>query len=137
MSNIKTHPQLLEESFMLEDEIEILKQKNDLINLEKSLIRIIEVYESLNYCEEDDYLENIIDCYVDLCEINKENKSKLINFYEKIVENYDFLIQRDKNEQKLLHRHVKNLNEIIKLYSSLNPTNHLTKLYPRIKKYIL
>ena len=74
---ILTHPELYEESLGVEDLIKEYKDNDD-SKLEKTLLEIIPLYEGLNYCEEDEYLENLNEVYNNLLTIyfrnNNENK---------------------------------------------------------------
>ena len=135
---ILTHPELYEESLRLEDLVEKYKITKDYKKLEKILLELSIVYDRLNYCDEDEYLEDLIKTYVKLSEIyitNNDNK-KLVKTYEKIIENYDYIIQRDIHENELLNKHIKELQEIYLLYKKLNPKKNISKEYPRLKEYI-
>lgn len=135
---ILTHPELYEESLRLEDLVEKYKTTKDYKKMEKILLELSIVYDRLNYCDEDEYLEDLIKTYVKLSEIyitNNDDK-KLVKTYEKIIENYDYIIQRDKKEEDLLNKHVKELQEICLLYKRLNSCKDIIKEYPRLKKYI-
>lgn len=133
---MKTHQQLQEESWELEDLVKKYQAENNTQKLEQTLILLIEDYEGLNYCEEDDYLENMVDCYLLLANIYKNDSKKLAQCYEKTIETLDFLIQRDKSEKHLLPKHIAKLNQIFYLFTQLNPNNTLLQEYPRIKNYI-
>lgn len=109
---MKTHPELREESFELEDLIEKYKASNDMENLEKTLKRMIEVLEGLNFSEEDEYLEDVVDCYAQLCQIHKSDIQKLAEDLEKMIEVFEDLMQRDRSETNLFVRHVQKYNKI-------------------------
>lgn len=133
---IKTHPELYEESLELEDNISLYKEQNDTNNLEKSLKELIDVYSGLNYCEEDEYLENIVNCYFELAKIYENNSKKLFDCYVRVVEAYDLLIQRDKGLSWLLEKHIAKVNEIYLLCNKLRPQNKILEQFPRLKSYI-
>lgn len=135
---MKTHPNLYDESFRLEDLASEYQENKKYKELEKVLLDLVEIYDGLNYCDEDEYIEDLIKTYKRLGEIylvNRDNK-KLINTYEKIIENYDYIIQRDIHENELLNKHIKELQEIYLLYKKLNPKKNISKEYPRLKEYI-
>ena len=69
------HEELYEESLRLKDLVATYKKSSDYNNLEETILELIEVYGSLNYCEEDEYLEEIIDLYKELTEVYIFKKS--------------------------------------------------------------
>lgn len=135
---IFTHPELYEESLILEDLIEDYKLSNDFNNLEKVLLEILPIYEGLNYCEEDEYLENMNEVYNELLKIYLIflNKEKIIWCLDKLLENYDLLIQRDIGNNELINKHENSLNEMINVYKDDLFSLDILKKYPRLKKYI-
>lgn len=133
---MKTHNELIDESYELEDLVSQYKSENNYEKLEETLLNLIDVYDGLNYCEEDDYLEYIIDCYTLLCEINKQNNSKLLIYYEKIIEYYDYLIQRDRSEGELLNKHIEKFNIVYNEFLKINNNFNLEEDYPRLKQYV-
>lgn len=137
-NKILTHPELYEESLRLEDLINEYKQNNDYNNLEKALLDIIPIYVGLNYCEEDEYLDNMNEVYNDLLNIYivSLNKEKIGWSLDKLLENWDLLIQRDIGNDELINEHVNNLNEMINIYKDYLSNLDILKEYPRLKEYV-
>lgn len=137
-NKILTHPELYEESLRLEDLINEYKQNNDYNNLEKALLDIIPIYVGLNYCEEDEYLDNMNEVYNDLLNIYivSLNKEKIGWSLDKLLENWDLLIQRDIGNNELIKEHVNNLNKMIDNYKDFLSNSYILKEYPRLKKYV-
>lgn len=138
MNELRTHPEFYEESLRLEDLIEEYKTNNDFNNLEKVLLEILPIYDGLNYCEEDEYLENMNDVYNDLLTIyiSCNNKEKIIWCLDKLLENYDLLIQRDVGNIELIGMHTNALNEMVINYKDYLYDLNMFEDYPRLKKYI-
>ena len=135
-NKLLTHPELYDKSLDLQDAVKKFKASNKLKELEKTLLELASIYNALNFCEEDEYLEDVIDCYLQLIDVCKHDDKKLINYYEKIIENYDYLIQRDMGDAELLINHVHSLKKTYSEYKALDQIKDILKEYPRLKRYL-
>lgn len=133
-----THPELYEESLRLQDLVEEYRGNNDYKRLEEVLLELDIVYDGLNYCDEDEYLDYKCDLYKELydmyCKQNEEEK--LIWCFSKMFENYDNLIQRDKGNNELIEKHKIGVKELYEKYNNLNINEDVLKEYPRLKEYL-
>lgn len=135
---IMTHPELYEESLRLQDLVEEYRNNNDYKRLEKVLLELDIVYDGLNYCDEDEYLDDMCDLYKELYDMyyNQNEEEKLIWCFSKMFENYDNLIQRDKGNNELIEKHKVGVKELYEKYNNLNINEDILKEYPRLKEYL-
>jgi len=135
---MKTHPDLYEESIELEDLVKEYTSSKKYKELEKCLIRLVDVYNSLNYCEEDEYIEELIEAHLKLINIYliDDNKKKIIKHYYSILECYDILIQNDRNEEDLIKKYIEKVREINIELIKFNKSFDIRKEFPRLKQYI-
>ena len=135
---MKTHPDLYEESIELEDLVKEYTSSKKYKELEKCLIRLVDVYNSLNYCEEDEYIEELIETHLKLINIYliDDNKKKIIKNYYSILECYDILIQNDRNEEDLIKKYIEKVREINIELIKFNNSFDIRKEFPRLKQYI-
>ena len=135
---MKTHPDLYEESIELEDLVKEYTSSKKYKELEKCLIRLVDVYNSLNYCEEDEYIEELIEAHLKLINIYliDDNKKKIIKHYYSILECYDILIQNDRNEEDLIKKYIEKVREINIELIKFNNSFDIRKEFPRLKQYI-
>ncbi|MBR3890878.1 MAG: hypothetical protein IKJ30_02240 [Bacilli bacterium] len=133
---------LYEESLRLTDLVNEYKESKNYDKLEETLLQLIEVYGSLNYSDEDEYLEEVIDSYKELKDIYvlKRKVPEMLETYRLIIEGYDYIIQRDIHQEDLKQKHIKELKEVYEvlkmLYAKANVKNSIKEDFPNIKEYL-
>ena len=133
---------LYEESLRLTDLVNEYKESKNYDKLEETLLQLIEVYGSLNYSDEDEYLEEVIDSYKELKDIYvlKRKVPEMLETYRLIIEGYDYIIQRDMHQEDLKQKHIKELKEVYEvlkmLYAKANVKNSIKEDFPNIKEYL-
>lgn len=136
------HPEYYERSLELQDKVKEYKSNKEYDKLEETLIELIEVYSGLNFCEEDEYLEEVIECYKTLKDIYiiKKKPIEMFETYRLIIEAYDYIIQRDVHEEELKQKHINELKEIYavlkQLYAKVNIENDIKDEFPNIAEYL-
>ncbi len=133
---------LYEESLRLTDLVNEYKESKNYDKLEETLLQLIEVYGSLNYSDEDEYLEEVIDSNKELKDIYvlKRKVPEMLETYRLIIEGYDYIIQRDIHQEDLKQKHIKELKEVYEvlkmLYAKANVKNSIKEDFPNIKEYL-
>lgn len=133
---------LYEESLRLTDLVNEYKESKNYDKLEETLLQLIEVYGSLNYSDEDEYLEEVIDSYKELKDIYvlKRKVPEMLETYRLIIEGYDYIIQRDIHQEDLKQKHIKELKEVYEvlkmLYAKANVKNSIKEDFLNIKEYL-
>lgn len=133
---------LYEESLRLTDLVNEYKESKNYDKLEETLLQLIEVYGSLNYTDEDEYLEEVIDSYKELKDIYvlKRKVPEMLETYRLIIEGYDYIIQRDMHQEDLKQKHIKELKEVYEvlkmLYAKANVKNSIKEDFLNIKEYL-
>ena len=133
---------LYEESLRLTDLVNEYKESKNYDKLEETLLQLIEVYGSLNYSDEDEYLEEVIDSYKELKDIYvlKRKVPEMLETYRLIIEGYDYIIQRDMHQEDLKQKHIKELKEVYEvlkmLYAKANVKNSIKEDFLNIKEYL-
>lgn len=133
---------LYEESLRLTDLVNEYKESKNYDKLEETLLQLIEVYGSLNYSDEDEYLEEVIDSYKELKDIYvlKRKIPEMLEAYRLIIEGYDYIIQRDIHQEDLKQKHINELKEVYEvvkgLYAKANIKNSIKEDFPNIKEYL-
>ena len=133
---------LYEESLRLTDLVSEYKENKDYDKMEETLLELIEVYGSLNYSDEDEYLEEVIDSYKELKDIYvlKRKVPEMLETYRLIIEGYDYIIQRAMHQEDLKQKHIKELKEVYEvlkmLYAKANVKNSIKEDFLNIKEYL-
>lgn len=135
---MNSHTDLYNESIELEDLVEEYLSSKNTIELEKVLIRLTEVYNQLNYRDEDEYLEELINTHLKLINIylSTNDNKKIVDHYFSILNCYDLLIQNDRNQKELIDSYIIKIKEINNKLLMIDKNFNINKEFPRLKEHL-